>query len=393
MYVARKEECMPQSRGRRARWGSIKKLPSGRWQASYPDPSAEGTRKRITGPTTYDRRADAEVWLASEHALIAQHAWTHPREREETQAREAAERQRGAVTFKQYATQWVDTRTNSQGDRLASRTREEYRRYLTDRLSVWADMPINAITPDQVRTWHAEQLKSGKKTSVGRQYDLMKSVLKTAEEDGLIAKNPCRVRGGSKTSTELTVTAPTDSELDIIIEAMPEHLRYPVITAAAAGLRWGEIQALTRDDFTVTRDERGEIDAVHINVDKAEVRLAGGTREVKRPKSRAGVRSVTVFGNDARSIADHVNTHGDQLLNVTYSGFQYHWRKARTQAGRPDLHFHALRHYSGTRFAQAGATLAEIMAWLGHSDVASAMHYQEAAEERMNELARRAARN
>lgn len=97
---------MPQSRGRRARWGSIKKLPSGRWQASYPDPSAEGTRKRITGPTTYDRRADAEVWLASEHALIAQHAWTHPREREETQAREAAERQRGAVTFKQYATQW-----------------------------------------------------------------------------------------------------------------------------------------------------------------------------------------------------------------------------------------------------------------------------------------------
>lgn len=132
---------------------------------------------------------------------------------------------------------------------------------------------------------------------------------------------------------------------------------------------------------------------MHINVDKAEVRLAGGTREVKRPKSRAGVRSVTVFGNDARSIADHVNTHGDQLLNVTYSGFQYHWRKARTRAGRPDLHFHALRHYSGTRFAQAGATLAEIMAWLGHSDVASAMHYQEAAEERMNELARRAARN
>lgn len=75
------------------------------------------------------------------------------------------------------------------------------------------------------------------------------------------------------------MTAPTDSELDIVIEAMPEHLRYPVITAAAAGLRWGEIQALTRDDFTVTRDERGEIDAVHINVDKAEVRLAGGTRE------------------------------------------------------------------------------------------------------------------
>lgn len=394
---------MPQSRGRRARWGSIKKLPSGRWQASYPDPSAAGTRKRITGPTTYDRRADAEAWLATERALMVQGEWSHPDERAEERAREAeeqareeAEKAKGLIPFKEYAKAWVTTRTNRDGQLLASRTREEYLRYLDDRLAEFADKPLSRITPKEVRAWYAEQISTGKKTSVGRQYDFMKSVFKSAVEDELIASNPCKVKGGSKASTEVEVKAPTDAELQTIIDEMPEDLKHVVLIAAAAGLRWGEIAPLTPEDIEVILSpETGDVDAVRIHVTKAEVRLQGGKKEVKTPKSKAGVRVVSFFGQDAKDVAAHVRTvkPGERLTTRTYAGVRYHWMKAREKAGRPDLHFHALRHYSGTRFAQAGATLKEIMAWLGHSDVASAMHYQEAAEERMKELARRAARN
>ena len=55
---------------------------------------------------------------------------------------------------------------------------------------------------------------------------------------------------------------------------------------------------------------------------------------------------------------------------------------AREAAGRPDLRFHDLRHTGATLAAATGATLAELMARLGHSTPAAAMRYQHAAAER-----------
>ena len=55
---------------------------------------------------------------------------------------------------------------------------------------------------------------------------------------------------------------------------------------------------------------------------------------------------------------------------------------AREAAGRPDLRFHDLRHTGATLAAATGATLAELMARLGHSRPGAAMRYQHAAAER-----------
>jgi len=70
--------------------------------------------------------------------------------------------------------------------------------------------------------------------------------------------------------------------------------------------------------------------------------------------------------------------------------FNPHWRRARAAAGRPDLGFHALRHYALTRFAQApGVTLAAVMGRAGHSSVQAALGYQHAAADFDAELAAR----
>jgi integrase len=53
---------------------------------------------------------------------------------------------------------------------------------------------------------------------------------------------------------------------------------------------------------------------------------------------------------------------------------------AREAAGRPDLRFHDLRHTGAVLAAQTGATLADMMARLGHSTPGAAMRYQHAAE-------------
>jgi integrase len=55
---------------------------------------------------------------------------------------------------------------------------------------------------------------------------------------------------------------------------------------------------------------------------------------------------------------------------------------AREAAGRPDLRFHDLRHTGAVLAASTGATLAELMARLGHSTVGAAMRYQHAAADR-----------
>jgi integrase len=71
--------------------------------------------------------------------------------------------------------------------------------------------------------------------------------------------------------------------------------------------------------------------------------------------------------------------HGAQLAPSTLYRVYY---PARDKAGRPDLRFHDLRHTGAVLAASTGATLAELMARLGHSTPAAALRYQHAANNR-----------
>jgi integrase len=63
------------------------------------------------------------------------------------------------------------------------------------------------------------------------------------------------------------------------------------------------------------------------------------------------------------------------------------FHKARAVAGRPDLRWHDFRHSGAVLAALSGATLAELMARLGHSSPAAAMRYQSVAAGRDREVA------
>ena len=78
--------------------------------------------------------------------------------------------------------------------------------------------------------------------------------------------------------------------------------------------------------------------------------------------------------------------HGGHLAPST---LKRHFYAARNQAGRPDLRFHDLRHSGAVLAAQSGATLAELMARLGHSTAEAALRYQHAAADRDKVIAAR----
>ncbi|MFD4957545.1 tyrosine-type recombinase/integrase [Microbacterium sp. NPDC058389] len=381
-------------RKRRETFGQLDKLPSGRYRARYTGPDGN----RHSAPATFDTMTDARAWLAARHTEIATGIWCPP----DVAAAARAER---AQTLQAYADGWLTSRTNAKGDHLRPRTLDEYRRLLRPSsgegdaggpLAALLRMPLAAISPQVVRGWRSDQLATGRKTQTSRAYGLLSSILATAVGDGLLPSNPCTIKGGQVTSTGRKVIPPTDAELESILEVILPRFRALVIVAAVGGLRYGEATALRAKDVTVQRDDAGAVVSVRLRVERGAVRTSSGI-VAGSTKSAAGERSVAIFGPDAEIVADHVRgLIGDALLwpaadGVSFlneSAFWRHWNRARVVAGRGDMPFHALRHYAGTRYAQAGATPRETMARLGHASLGAAMRYQHAGN-RDDELAAR----
>lgn len=69
----------------------------------------------------------------------------------------------------------------------------------------------------------------------------------------------------------------------------------------------------------------------------------------------------------------------DPEVQVHPNTLYRHWHKAREAAGPPDLRIHDLRHTGAVLAARTGATLAELMARIGHSTPQAALRYQHAA--------------
>lgn len=73
---------------------------------------------------------------------------------------------------------------------------------------------------------------------------------------------------------------------------------------------------------------------------------------------------------------------GDPTAHMAPATLYRVFYPARKAAGRPDLRFHDLRHTGATLAAATGATLAELMARLGHSTPGAALRYQHASRDR-----------
>ena len=377
-------------RKRRESFGAIRKLPSGRYQASYVGPDGE----RHNAPRTFDALTDARGWLAIQQARILDGTWSA----HDTARAEAAGRGRG-LSFAEYAGSWIATRTNRHGDHLRPRTAAEYRRLVKGALAPFADQRLTAISPDAVRAWYSALVTAGTKTQAARAYELLKSILSTAVADGRLKTNPCQIRGAASASTGKKVLPPTAAELQKIVDAITPRYKAAVILAAWAGVRYGELTELRVKDLELVK-EGDTLQVIAVNVSRAVTHVTGQGFIVGQTKSEAGVRTIVLPPHVNPIIETHLREHAsrfpeallfpaaDGATHLAQSAFYKHWNPARTAAGRPDMPWHALRHYGATRAALAGATLKELQARLGHSTVAAAMRYQHTAG-RDEELARR----
>jgi integrase len=350
-------------------FGSVDKLATG-YRARYFGPDG----RRYKAPTLFLTKREARAWLSLRQAEIVRKAWTPP---------EADQLAAHKLTFAAYAEQWMTERD------LKDRTREHYRKLLDDHLvDEFGTLPLASITSDDVRAWHA---KFGTQTPTLRAhcYGLLRTIMGTAASDGKLAVNPCVIRGAGNAKRVHRIRPATLDELEIITNEMPEPYQVMILLASWCALRFGELTELRRMDI----DTRDEV----IRIRRAVVR-AGGGFQVTTPKSDAGIRDVAIPPHLLPAIEDHLAKHvgerRDSLLFPARQGehlapatLYRRFYTARDAAGRSDLRFHDLRHSGAVLAAATGASLAELMARLGHSTPAAAMRYQHAAQGRDREIA------
>ncbi len=281
----------------------------------------------------------------------------------------------GRVLFGKYATDWIEERPG-----LRPKTSELYRYLLRRHLApVFDARPVAEIRESGVRRWRKGLLDAGvSAVTVAKAYRLLKAIFNTAVDDGLIRRNPCRIKGaGQEKSAERPVL--TVPQVYALAAATDERYRVLVLLAAFTSLRWGELAALRRSDI--------DAQARTVRVARQLNERDGGGFSFGPPKSEAGVRTVAIPELITPDLAAHIVTYArlgdDGLIFISPGGGPLRhtnfrrrfWVPALAAAGLPAMHFHDLRHTGNMLAADAGANLRELMERMGHSTTRAATVY------------------
>ncbi|HEY8609933.1 MAG TPA: tyrosine-type recombinase/integrase [Roseomonas sp.] len=377
---------MPRKQNREG-FGSVRKLPSGRWQARYTD---DDTGERIAAPDTFATAADARLWLAEVRTKRARGSYIDHR--------------RGERRLADFGREWIEN-GGSRGH-LAIRTAEEYEDLLDRHIApTIGRRALRNIDPAAVRSWYAAlqrelalraaqpRLDGTQRRSTGQRrteqaYTLLKSILATAERDGLIGRNPCQISGGGASKAPGRAFLPPE-DLARLLGLLSPHMRAAVLVILGGHVRPGEVAGLERRDLD----------------------LSAGTLTVERQRLRSRKQGVVITQTkttDRRTVdlpqitldalRDYLATvpkalpKAPLLLNskgapLTVSAMQHAFVKARAALGLDDFHLYDAKGTGLTLLAQQGATIAELMDAAGHSTAAAAMAYQKVARTRGKVLA------
>jgi integrase len=360
---------MANKKGRRRRFGAVRELKSGQWQARYRGP--DGLLR--PADTTFPSKTDAEVWLTRKEAEILNGEWINP--------------DAGKVLLSEYGASWIEERPN-----LRPKTIRLYRYLLRCHVQPhFESKTVAEIKEAHVRRWRKKLLDSGvSAVTTAKAYRLLKAILNTAVDDGIIRRNPCRIKGaGQEESAERPVL--TITEVYGLAEAIDQRYRALVLLGTFASLRWAELAALRRSDI--------DLAACTIRVDRQLTEQLGGGSAFGPPKSKAGKRVVPfpdVIEADLRWHLACFAQDGDEGLvfssptgtPMRHSNFYRRaWLPAVAKVGRQGVHFHDLRHTGNTLTADAGANLRELMERMGHSSTRAALVYLHSTSQRQRTIA------
>lgn len=420
-------------RSRRASFGNIRKLPSGKYQASY---VVDGTRVSLG---TFVTKTEARNQLAMVQRDKYVGEWRDP--------------SAGEITVAQYMDDWISSSTNK-----ADSTLDLYARMLRTWIAAPLTLPargshrvvnlgtrsVGSLTPRDVREWHAavlaesirraqarhyrqqtaattvnaairrwareaghqvaatgrvpaalrtaweqaggrdrlEQVEADPnagRTEAAQAYRVLHAALAQAVRDRILRESPCDLEGAMQADDKLRAEREVLSlpEVDELARHMTDRYAVAVWVAATCGLRSGEVFALQRKHVDLTAN----VLTVNQGIDRSRRRAFSST------KTRAGLRVVDMPPSVAERLRQHMRAHTpggpDSLVFGTRNGRPLSdasrskmMARARQAIGRERLTWHDLRHSAVTLTDELNAPDAVAFARHGHAGKRSAQRYQ-----------------
>jgi integrase len=223
--------------------------------------------------------------------------------------------------------------------------------------------------------------------TTAKAYRLLRAIMNTAVDDGLIRRNPCRIKGaGTEESPERPVLSV--GQVYALADAVGLRYRALILLAAFTSLRWAELAALRPQDI--------DLEACTVRVTRQLYYHQAGY-SFGPPKSRAGRRIVAFPDLITAALREHLEAlpHGTSLVfasstgtPLAHSNFRRRvWLPALEAAGLTGIHFHDLRHTGNQLTANEGANPRELMARMGHDNPRAAMIYLHSSADRQRALA------
>ena len=390
------------ARGKRA-FGSLRKLPSGRWQARYSDPV---TGERVTSPKTFVTKTDAALWLDIKRT----------------------DTERGVVLDDRAArstlADWWPDYFESIQRRLRPSTVTSYEQAWRLRVKpTFGSMEVRRIKPGLVDDWIADLADKGHApTKIHQAGGVLKRLLDRAVRDDASASNPMSKRAEPLPrlpKTERPVLEPSEVyELAGAMKHDEDALLVKVLMFL--GLRIGEAFALQRGDLnlrqkTVTiRRSVGENGTGRIVISETKTRRERTlaipdqlARELtKHLKSQAPLsgglpeRDALVFPRKDGGYRRYGNFRRDSwnpaVKRVNDARAKADARRAKA-SGKPvkaspriSCTPHDLRGTCASLLIDSGASVRDVADYLGHADIATTLNlYARVRPGRSTEVARR----
>lgn len=277
----------------------------------------------------------------------------------------------GKITFGDFVeSRWLPAQLH-----LRPNTAETYKAHLKNHVKpAFEGREIRSIQRADMKNFVAAISATLKPSTVSTVFAVVRSVMATAVDDGLIAANPCaRV---PLPRVERRVVEPLSAESVLaLVEAMTKRYRVTVWLGAGAGLREGEALGLlaSRVDFLKRR----------IHVEEQMQGRNGKDPKLSPLKTRASRRVVPVDDVVLNAITNHMQLFPTQdgllVTNrlgkpIRRSSFGTCWREAVEVAGLPKgTRFHDLRHFYASSLIAANLHPKAIQARLGHATMAETM--------------------
>ena len=206
--------------------------------------------------------------------------------------------------------------------------------------------------------------KPSSKKTLNEYTGVIRRVFALAVRSRVLTYDPTQYLIKPQNAPKYTRSAISDADIAKIREA-PHECRLPCLLMIYAGLRWGEVAALTWSDVDLTN--------LTISVNKS---YDFKQQTVKLPKTAAGVRMIPIPEILADVLRQEprtsllVCTHGGKLW--TNSSWKFAFDKYIAQLGIQTT-THCLRHTYCTILYEAGVDVLTAQKWMGHADSATTM--------------------